>query len=155
MKTTVITTSRLKYLLMLALSLVFVLSPFAIGMDVDDVALQLCIGFFGLCAAIFIWVIINPIRLHLNGEGFRVTGGFIRNPKLVRWRDVEDVFVYRLPRGGKIVGYNFRPGARPVTAMSQINQFLGADGGLPRGWPDSTEQMVDLLNTYRQRALQP
>lgn len=152
MKTTVITVSRIKYLLLLALSLVFVVGPFASGMDVDDVVLQLCIGLFGLCAAAFAWVIIHPMRLHMNGEGFRVEGGFVRKPKLVRWSEVDSFFVFQPPRSGRIVGYNFKPDSRHVTSMTKVNRAFGADAGLPRGWSKSPDAVAAELNAYRERA---
>jgi hypothetical protein len=60
----------------------------------------------------FIWLAIRPQRLLLDDDGFTVAGGFVRSPKKVLWRNVEKFFVYRLPKGGKLVAYTLLPQAR-------------------------------------------
>jgi hypothetical protein len=121
--------------------------------DEDAWKLQLGLGFFGLCALVFVWLLIRPQRLLLDRQGFTVLGGFIRSPKKIPWRDVEAFFVYRLPKGGKMIGYNYRPGARKDSALARVGRAFGADGALPKGWALSPENMVVELNAYRQQAL--
>ncbi len=149
-----IESSRLKASLSLLGSLVFV----AIGvMMVRDPLVStkgwLALVFFGVCAAAFAVLLFRPQVLILDKDGFMISGGFVRSPKKVLWRDVEGFFVYRLPRGGKMIGYNLQPAARKQTALSKIARSFGADGALPKGWPGSAEKMADELNAYRLWAL--
>ncbi|MBO9709282.1 MAG: hypothetical protein J7521_13830 [Caulobacter sp.] len=146
--------SRVKACLYLAGSLAFV----AIGvLMVQDPATGLkgwlALGFFALCAACFIVMLVRPQTLELDIQGFTVRGGFIRSPKTVLWRDVETFFVYRLPKGGKMIGYNLVPAARNQTALGRMARSFGADGALPKGWPGSPDAMVEDLKAYRQWAL--
>jgi hypothetical protein len=108
--------------------------------------------FFGLGVLVFSWLLIRPQRLSLDAEGFTVAGGMIRTPWKIRWQDVSEFLVIQLPRGGKMVGFNYVPGARKTSALSRVARMSGADGGLPKSWPGSVEDMVDELNDYRIRA---
>ena len=103
-------------------------------------------AFFGICAVVFCWLLIRPQRLTLDPEGFRMSGGLVRSPKRIAWRSIEPFFVYRLPRGGKMIGFNFQPEAKP-------NRTL--EGSLPKLWPGSPDQLVEELNAYRKQALEP
>lgn len=142
--------SRLKMSLYLAGSLVFVAIGVAMVRD-PSTGLKgwLALVFFALCAASFTWMLMRPQVLELDAKGFTVRGGFIRSPKTVLWRDVERFFVYRLPKGGKMIGYTLEPAARKDTAMARMARSFGADGALPKGWPGSAEKMVENLNAYR------
>ena len=112
-------------------------------------------AFFGICAVVFCWLLIRPQRLTLDPEGFRVSGGLVRSPKRIAWRSIEPFFVYRLPRGGKMIGFNFQPeGAPDRTLLMKLNGRLGAEGSLPKLWPGSPDQLVEELNAYRKQALE-
>jgi hypothetical protein len=147
--------SRWKIALYLGGSLAFVAIAlfFLQHPDRDAWKMQLGLGFFGLCSVVFVGLLIRPQRLLLDRQGFTLVGGFIRSPKNIPWRDVDAFFVYRLPRGGKIIGYNYRPGVREVSALARVGRALGADGALPKGWALSPEKMVAELNAYREQAL--
>ena len=151
---TEISTARWKIALYLAGSLAFV----AIALlalqhpDEDALGLELGLAFFGLCAAVFVWLLIQPQRLLLDDQGFTLLGGFVRSPRRVLWADVDEFFVYRLPRGGKMIGYNYKPGARTPPRLAKFNRWFGAEAALPRGWPMSLEKMVAELNDYRLQA---
>jgi hypothetical protein len=113
-----------------------------------------CGAFFGLCTAVFCWLLIRPQRLTLDQQGFTVGGGLVRSPKKILWRNIDPFFVYRLPRGGKMIAYNYKQGAeRPRTLLMKLNGRLGAEGSLPRLWPGSPDHLVEELNAYRQQAL--
>jgi hypothetical protein len=112
-------------------------------------------AFFGICAVVFCWLLIRPQRLTFDPEGFTVSGGLVRSPKKIAWRSIEPFFVDRLPRGGKMIGFNFRPEARPDrTLLMKLNGRLGAEGSLPKLWPGSPDQVVEELNAYRKQALE-
>jgi len=104
---------------------------------------------------VFCWLLIRPQRLTLNPEGFTVSGGLVRSPKKIAWHSIEPFFVYRLPRGGKMIGFNFQPeGAPDRTLLMKLNGRLGAEGSLPKLWPGSPDQVVEELNAYRKQALE-
>ncbi len=88
--------------------------------------------FFGLSIPVFGWTLIRPQRLTLDEQGFVLSGGMVRSPRQVRWSDVRGFFVYRLPRGGKMIDYNYAEGARPASLLSGVNHHLGADAALPK-----------------------
>jgi hypothetical protein len=143
-----------KTLLYLACSLGFVTIGLFLFRDPGQTTIAwLCTGFFGLCSATLAWLLIHPHTLTLDESGFTLSGGLVRAPKTTAWRDVEGFFVYRLPKGGKMIGYNFAPGVRKDTVMAKIVRGLAADGVLPKGWPQSPDKMAETLNAYRARAL--
>lgn len=150
-----IKSSRGKTVLGLLVSLTFVAIFVAIPSEpaADSHKAWLGGGFFGLCSVVFACLLIRPQRLSLTPTGFTVSGGLIRSPKHVLWRDVDSFFEYRLPRGGTMVGYRFVPGARSDSALIRVSRSLGAEAALPKGSPESTEQLVERLNAYRARAL--
>lgn len=146
--------SRLKLWLYLALSLIFVAGGVLMVQD-PSTGLKgwLVLAFFGLGVAVFVVLLVRPQVLELDPKGFTLRGGFIRSPKTVLWRDVESIFVYKLPRGGKMIGYNLVPGIRKDTALARMARSFGADGALPKGWAGSPEKMAEDLNAYRLWAL--
>ena len=149
-----ISTARWKIALYLAGSLIFVAAALLALQhpDGDVLGLQLGLAFFGLCAVVFVWLLIQPQRLLLDDQGFTLLGGFVRSPKMILWTDIDEFFVYRLPRGGKMIGYNYKPGARATLRLAKLNRLFGADGALPKGWPRSPERMAEELNSYRLQA---
>jgi hypothetical protein len=104
----------------------------------------------GAGALVFAWLLVKPQVLRLDEQGFTLDGGLLRRPRQVAWADVDRFFIYRGPRGVKIVGYNYRPGRAPQSALRKIASVLGAesDGDLPRNWTISPEALVALLNDY-------
>jgi len=155
MPTTEITTSRWKIAVFLGGSLAFVAIAFWLLQHPTQNAWKLKLGFvfFGLCAALFVGLLINPQRLVLDHEGFTILGGFVRSPKKIQWRDIDGFFVYRLPRGGKMIGFNYKAGASPRPRLARFNRAFGAEGALPKGWPQSPEALAAQLNAYRAQAL--
>jgi hypothetical protein len=155
MDATTMTTSRRKVALYLAGSLTFAgVAAWALQHSESGAwKLQAAIAFFGLCALVFAWRLVRPQRLLLDREGFTLLGGLARSPRKVAWRDLDGFFVYRLSRGTKMIGYNYRPGAREVPRLARFSRPFGADGALPMGWKQSPEAMVAQLNAYRAGAL--
>ena len=150
-----ITGSRVKSLLLLLASLAFVLIGMwqARGPAPVDWRVWLGLALFGLGVLVFAWLLVRPQRLVLNDSGFTVAGGLVRTPWHVRWDEVDGFFVYRLPRGGKMIGYNYAEGARPESVLLSLNRRFGADGALSKGFPGSPEQLVEELNRHRAQAL--
>lgn len=150
-----IKSSRGKTVLVLLISLAFVSISVAIPSEAASESYKswLAGAFFGLCSVVFAFLLVRPQRLLLTPTGFTVAGGLVRSPKQILWRDVSPLFVYRLARGGKMIGYNFAPGARKDSTLIRVNRFAGAEGALPKGWPGSPERMVERINAYRAQAL--
>jgi hypothetical protein len=147
-----------KTILFLAMSMGFVLmAGGVIALEGTSARFGVWLGviFFGLCTAVFTLLLFRPIIIDLDIDGFTVSGGLNRNAKLIRWRDVEGFFVFRLPRGGKMVGYNYKAGASNRPKMAKINRFLGAEAALPKGFVLSAEKLAETMNDYRAKALQP
>ena len=112
-------------------------------------------GFFGLGAVVFAWLLVRPQRLILDPDGFTVAGGLVRSPKKILWHNIGPFFLYQLPRGGKMIAYNFRPECEPdQSLLMKLNKRLGAEGSLPRLWTGSQDRLVEELNAYREQALQ-
>ncbi len=111
------------------------------------------LAFFGLCAVVFAAVLIRPERLVLDDEGFTRRGGIVWSPKKIYWRDVDRFFVYRAAWGVKMVGFNYKPGARDVPSTAKLNRLFGAEGALSTFWARSPEKMVEELNAYCSRAM--
>jgi hypothetical protein len=145
--------SRAKAWLYFLGSLVFVAGGLWMVQDPSKAGGWFVLLFFGACAVVFAIMLVRPQVLILDASGFMVSGGLVRSPRKVLWRDVRGFHVYRLPKGGKMIGYFLEPSVRKDTAMAKINRGLGADGALPKGWPGSPEKMVEDLNAYRLWAL--
>jgi len=66
----------------------------------------------------------------------------------IAWRDVQGFYVRKQNRY-KSIGFRFEPGAK-----TPLNKRPGIELSLPgRGWQLSTEKVVEILNSYRQQAL--
>jgi hypothetical protein len=145
--------SLFKASLQLVMSLVFV----AVGLmivRIDPVGLMglagwLVLLFSGLGAAIFVVLLVRRRSLELDAKGFTLRGGLIRFPRKVLWRDIEPFFLYRLPKGGKMIGYKFVPASRKEMALERAADSLEADDAMLDEWPRSPEKMVEELNAYR------
>lgn len=146
--------SRAKTSLLLLGSLAFVSIAAFLPEDGGGSSWRLwCGGFFGLGGLVALWLLVRPQRLRLDSTGFTVLGGLVRSPKPIPWGDISPFFLYRLPRGGRMIGFNFRPGAASRTRLAEFNRRLGAEGALPKLWPGSPEHMVEELNDFREQAL--
>lgn len=141
----------------IALYLAFSLLPCTIGLiprdrsDPDAWQLELALIFFGLCSALFAWLLVSPGRLLLDAEGFTVKGGFGLIPWKVRWRDVGAFVPFEYPGGRRVVGFRYAPGkAHP--SRRRFTRWAGADEVLPI-WGRSPEKIIDQLDAYRAQAL--
>jgi hypothetical protein len=151
MKTREIHSSRLKTSLFLCLSVGLVaLCVLGFGRPNQNVVgLGFLATVFGLGAVAMAYILIRPLRLILDEEGFTLAGGLFRAPKKILWRDIDHFFVLDLSadpfiQGVKAIAFNYKPGVPK-------NSVIGnrSDGRLPGFWPKGTEDMVDELNAYR------
>ncbi|HEY5071356.1 MAG TPA: hypothetical protein VII63_04925 [Caulobacteraceae bacterium] len=110
-------------------------------------------AFLGVGVLVFSWMQVRPQVIGLDANGLTLAGGLVRTPLKIAWRDIEPFFVFDLPRGGSMVGFNYAPGRQPDSPLAGFASGFGADGALPGSWTPSTKDMVAKLNDYRRRAL--
>ena len=112
----------------------------------------ICIALGGLGIPVLVAMLVRPIRLILDQDGFTLDGRY-RAPRKTAWRDVEEFVVYQLPKGGKVVTYNLAPHVRKNSALARFVREHGGDHCLSNLWPLPIETLAETLNAYRSRAL--
>ena len=154
MQSVEIVASRRKSLVWLAISLAFVVGIVLTtkARDAGNPIPWLSGGFFGLGALAAIRVLVRPMRLRLDLAGFTLTGAFIRKPRITAWEGIETFAVYRLPRGGAMVGWRLRRGTERSRGNDMASRLTGFDGALPMGWPGSPEMLAARMNACRAAA---
>ncbi len=149
----VIRTSRIRMVVLILIAAVFVAGGVlmvAHPSKPDDAMWGWAVvGFFGLGGLVFAYHLIWPARLTLDQTGF-THGGLLRTT-VVAWRDVEELFLYKLPRGGKMVAWRLRPDRRPKKLTAALNRMMGVDGGVPSTWTVPPKELLELMEQWRQR----
>ena len=110
--------------------------------------------FFGLCALVFVVLLVRPRRLTLDRNGFSISGGLAWKTMAADWADVTEFFPVSVRVGASMVGFNYAADSKnkpPATWVAK--RISGADGGLSGVWPCSTGELAEQLNEYRERAL--
>jgi hypothetical protein len=145
--------SRRKVLLMLAGVLVFA-AIYAFLPDPDHRLPSWGCWFFGLCAAVFVVLLLRPRKLTLDENGFAISGGLARKPIIIQWGDVTGFFPLSIGPRASMIGFNYSPDAKDKPRGAWVSKRLaGADGAISGAWPCSNADLANQLNTYRQRAL--
>ena len=155
MEREVIRESRGKTALFLGLCLAFVsIAVFVMPREPLKNALEalLCGGLFSLLALVFCVRLLKPGSLILDHDGFTVSDLFGR-PHKTLWRDVSEFFEWRLPRGGKVIAFNYLEGRSPKSGLLGIARRLGAEGTVTGLYGGSRADMMAKLNGYRTGAL--
>jgi hypothetical protein len=118
-------------------------------------------GFFGLNAAVFAAIVLRPLTLVLDPDGFELAGGLLHEPHRTSWREVREFRVWRSGRWAapKIVAYDFVSGWEPPANKPRVAQLLKfnrqrgwPDAGLPAMWSISAIALCKKLNDYKARA---
>lgn len=152
-KATEITASRGKRLLLFAGCLAFVATALLLDRHARaDWGIRSAELFFGLGSLIALWMLIRPQRILLDGVGFTLAGGLVRTPRRIAWADIDRFVVYRMPRGGKMVGWRYRPDRARGALARAVEAMTGVDGALPGCWPGKPEALVATLEQYRAAA---
>ncbi len=107
---------------------------------------------FGLGVPISAVSIVRPRTLTLDAEGLSMAGGLQRAPTRIAWSDIDSFSVYRLPRGGKMIGVRYREGRGPQGMLASALRAVGPGGALPTGWALSPDAVVERLNAWRAKA---
>jgi hypothetical protein len=138
-----ITGSRFKFAGILVICLAAAVASWRYGTShyggLRGIIVYLAPPFCLLGSAVCIVMLVSPMRLVLDRDGFTVKGGMTLSPRKEHWSDVSEFFVQRFARGVTMIGYKYRRS--------------GTEAGLPGGWTLSTEEMVRMLNQHRAEAL--
>jgi hypothetical protein len=136
--------SLTKRLLLLLGALTFVVLGFWLRTS-DSIIAYLNIGFFGLCAVVFL-IQLHPHSAYLNltPEGFTFCSLFRKHSVL--WRDVESFTPIRIG-SSKLVGWTFTNLSKSSGRLVALNQKLtGTDAALPDTYGMRAEDLSELLN---------
>ena len=153
METVQIVESRTKVLLFLVGTLAFV-AVYVFLPNPDDALPSWGGWFFGLCALVFVVLLVRPRRLTLDRNGFSISGGLAWRASATDWAEVTDFFPIRVRVGASMVGFNYSADAKNKRRGTWIAKGIsGADGGLSGVWPCSIGELAEQLNAYRERAL--
>ena len=145
--------SRTKVLLLLGGALVFV-AGYAFLPDPDHELPTWGGWFFGLCAVVFVILLLRPRKLTLDRDGFSVSGGLARKALKTGWGDVTGFFPVRIRAGVSMVGFDYSPDAASKPRGAWVaKRISGAAGGISGAWPCSTVDLATQLNDFRDRAL--
>jgi hypothetical protein len=145
--------SRTKTLFLLAVSLAFTAIGAAMILSGGGIANWFCGVFFGVCSTAFtiqLWP--GASYLLLLPDGFVVCLLFRRRP-LIRWDSVSEFRVALVPASGmRMVVFSRDPSPNP--RLASINRRLVGDtDGLPDSYGRKPDQLADVLNEWRRRAI--
>lgn len=142
--------SRLKYFFVLLISLAFTF----VGtwmLKEGDAKGWLVLIFFGLLCLMALAPFLCPRRfyLHLSPEGFEARSLFHKT--FTRWRDASR-FEVRWLVFTKLVVFNYGPAHHSYEWIKKANRMVGDfEGGLPDTYGLSADELVRLLNEWRER----
>ena len=151
-ETMTLTSSRLKSVGMLLICLVFVVIGVWITSDPENKTMGwFCVGFFGLCSAVFIIQLIRPGHLTLNQDGFEQV--MLGRTLTVAWKDVSDFGVIKI-KYNKFVSFSRHQDEGK--ALAGVSKALtgGHSGMLGDSFGMKAEELAVLMNQFRHRALQ-
>lgn len=93
----------------------------------------------------------NANMLELDSVGFTFTSLF--RPTRCRWQDVGEFRIIRIAHEDK-VGFDMAEGLTDCPKTRKIASLLvGAEGGLPGNYGQRPQDLVALMNRYRENAL--
>jgi len=108
--------------------------------------------FFGICSTAFvIHLLPGASYLELSPEGF-VVSSLLRRWPLIRWESVSEFDVAPVPGSSRRVVFSRDSPQHP--RLAALNRSLvGATDALADNYGRTPEQLADLLNEWRRRAL--
>lgn len=110
--------------------------------------------FFGLASVFFTINLFWPSAsyLDLSPDGFVVCALFRPSP-LIRWDSVSEFRVVRIPpKRTKMVGFDVNASLHPSLSAT-VRRVVGASGTLPDTYGRKPDELVDLMNQWRRKAL--
>lgn len=113
----------------------------------------LCMGFFGLCAAVVVaQLATGASSLVLDAEGFTVR--HLLGPRRVRWRDVTALRVVKTP-GQSLVGWDYAPSYDGHASHHKVSRWVaGFHAALPDSYgmkPLALAELMDLIRRHHLR----
>jgi len=144
--------SRIKHLVMLAVSVAFTAGGATMIRDSRSMGWFVVI-FFGLCTVIFITILLpNSAYLRLTHDGLE-TRSLFRSSKL-QWSDVAAFRAGRIGLNAMVL-IEYAPSYRRArTGRAVATALTGAGGALPDTYGRSAKALASLLNEWRARATQ-
>ena len=112
----------------------------------------LAVGFFGLCGAVGLGMLIAPARLEFGPSGI-VQKVFWRTSRFA-WSDVYDFRPTTIGLANKMIGFNYLRSPAKGSGLRSLNTALvGAQATLQPGWEMDAQALADMLNAGRERWL--
>jgi hypothetical protein len=144
--------ARVKWLIILLLALGFVAIAIFLGQDMDPVTRWGSGGFFAVCAAIaFPQMLGVGARLVLDREGFTCSTAF--NSFRRSWRECSEFSAVQVGPD-MTVGFSTAQDEAMHPRMAALTRGLtGASGALPETYGVAAEEVADMMNRFRARAL--
>jgi hypothetical protein len=142
--------SRLKWVAVFLICAGFVSACiFIIPREDDPVMWWLCVGFFGLGVFACIPGLLGIGGLDLDPEGFTIDHWGRKTRRI--WRECSEFSVINM-RGGPFVGFSSRTDEAKMGA-GLARSLVGETGMLPEKYGMKAQDLADLMNRYRMRAL--
>lgn len=144
--------ARLKWVGIFLISAGFVAIAIFLGDEMDGFMRWLCGGFFALCGLVAIPQMIGVgSELRLDAKGFTCVSLFRTWRR--EWKDCSEFFPVRVG-GNMMVGYATSSDEAARPRMSAFSRGLtGTQSALPDTYGLSADDLADLMNRYRARAL--
>jgi len=153
----VLNPSRAKWVMVLIIGVVFSVAGGFMASDGDLVTGLFCAVFFGFCALVALKMLSSSSsQLRLDRTGF-VERTLFGRANAQRWDDVSEFTVFDSGASSAIVVYEPRvvDGGPATQAFANVSRAL--TGGKAHGISDtygmSAEELADLMNAFRARAL--
>lgn len=130
-----------------------------LGVALDGSARWFPIAFacaFGASGIVFAGFVARPLRLTLDSSGLTLSGGWMRSPRFVAWRDIDGPMTSYSVGRGEAIGYNLVESSSNCSRWAgyrRDNFLLLPEANLPDVWRVSAEQLADEINAYRMQAL--
>jgi hypothetical protein len=109
---------------------------------------------FTLSSVAFFWLLLRPLTLLLDADGLTLHGGFRCRPERLLWRDVGEFYLQGTGRGATAIAYKLPRSQRDYGRLADEAPRQRKIKVLPDGWDQPQEDIVAMLNSYRQAALQ-
>jgi len=144
--------SKKKYLLLLAVSIIFTWAGMAMISD-GETAGWLPFIFFGLGILVSIVTMLpGASYLRLSTEGYEVCSLFRKHT--VKWRDIGPLGV-GISSGNKMVVFDYSPSyTEHVSSRQLAKNMTGFEGALHDTFGMSAEELAEVMNEWRETCLQ-
>jgi uncharacterized membrane protein YhaH (DUF805 family) len=111
----------------------------------------LTLGFFGLCGALALAMLISPPRLEIGPQG--VVHSALWRSKAYAWTDVYNFQPVTLGISTRMVGFDYVNPAPDKPKLARYKATLGVHGAIAAGLELPPDKLADLLNQARERWL--